>query len=80
MRRGPPPHPRETAAASRLVYSAHRAADDLYWNILLIFGAIVLSKTSQVASIRNFAAIEVIEAVMFFGFGGWGLASGIASI
>jgi hypothetical protein len=73
--------PRSAGVTISAVVVIIGSALTLLGGAMVIFFAIVLSKTSQVADIPgSFAAIEVIEGVMFFGFGGWGLASGIGLI
>jgi hypothetical protein len=48
---------------------------------VMLIGALFVSKFSPTASVpANMGLIVVVEAVMFFGFGGWGLASGIGLI
>jgi hypothetical protein len=48
---------------------------------MMVLGSLVLSKPSTAANVpANLGFFVVIEAVMFSGFGGWGLAAGIGLI
>jgi hypothetical protein len=48
---------------------------------MLLIGALFVSKFAPAANVpASLGVIVVIEAVMFFGFGGWGLGSGIGLI
>jgi hypothetical protein len=47
---------------------------------MMVLGSLFLSKSSPAANVPNLGFFVVIEAVMFSGFGGWGLAAGIGLI
>src|SRR5271155_2866959 len=73
--------PRSAGVTISAVVVIIGSALTLLGGAIVILGAIVLSKTGQAASISaTIADVEIIEAVMFLGFGGWGLASGIGLI
>jgi hypothetical protein len=48
---------------------------------MTVIGSLFVSKFSPAANVpSNFGSFLVIDAVLFFGFGGWGLAAGIGLI
>jgi hypothetical protein len=53
----------------------------IFGGAMIVLGSLFLPKPSSIANVpANLGFFMVIEAVMFFGFCGWGLASGIGLI
>jgi len=54
------------------------SAFTLFMGAMMVLASVILMKSSSAANVRAISGVVmVVEAVMFFGFGGWGVASGI---